>query len=141
MCIIYRMRNDCRCWLFLVTVGIIGDWLPQMTELPICAGIKLGRCTAPSTVFPPPYGQKTTIWGPFYGFKSKRLFKMNLMHGNSDTISYVPILTWPAMTSSLSLHRSVNDTTQHFSLNSFLVLSFDTEMSHLKHQWKVLRAK
>ena len=83
---------------------------------------------------------KTIIWGLFYGFKSKRLFRMNLMHGNTDNISHVPILTWPGMTSSLSSRGSVNDITQHFPLNSFLVLSFDAKMSHLKRRWKVLRA-
>ena len=56
MYIIYRMRNDCLCWLFLVTVDIIRDWLPQVTELCFCAGIELGRCTARSTVFSQPYG-------------------------------------------------------------------------------------
>ena len=118
VCIIYRMGNDCLCWLFLVTVDIIRDWLPQGTELPF----------------------STITWGPFYGFKSKRLFRMNLMHGNTDNISHVPILTWPGMTSSLTSHGSVNDITRHFSWNSFLMLSFDTKMSHLKWRWKVLRA-
>ena len=58
MCIIYRMRNGCLCCLFLVTVDIIRDWLPQVTELPFCAGIELGRFIAPSTVFSQPYGKK-----------------------------------------------------------------------------------
>ena len=62
------------------------------------------------------------------------------MHGNTDNISHVPILTWPGVTSSLTSHGSVNDITQHFSLNSFLVLSFDTKMSHFKRRWKVLWA-
>ena len=84
--------------------------------------------------------QKTIIWDPFYGFKSKRLFRMNLMHGNTDNISHMPILTWPGVTSSFASHRSVNDITQHLSLNLFLVLSFDTKMSLVKRRWKVLRA-
>ena len=84
--------------------------------------------------------QKTIMCGPFYGFKSKRLSRMNLMHGNTDNISHVPILTWQGVTSPLTSHGSVNDITQHFSLNSFLVLSFDTKMSHLKSRWKVLWA-
>ena len=46
--------------------------------------------------------QKTIIWGPFYGFKSKRLYRMNLTRGNTDNISHVAILTWPGMTSSLT---------------------------------------
>ena len=49
---------------------------------------------------------------------------------------YIPILTWPGMQSSVTSHGSVNDITQHVSLNSFLVLSFDTKMSHLKRRWK-----
>ena len=61
---------------------------------------------------------------------SKRLFTIKLMHGNTDTTSYVPILTWSGMTSSLTSHGSLNDIAQHFSLNSFLVLSFDTNMSN-----------
>ena len=140
ICSIYRIRNNCLCWLFLVTVDIIRDWLPQGTELPFCVAIELGRCTAPSTVFSQPYGKKTIVWGPFYGFKSKRLFRMNVMHGNYDNISHVSILTWPGMTSSLTSHGSVNDITEHFSLNSFLVLSFDTKMSHLKRRRKGLKA-
>ena len=139
MCIIYIMGNDCLCWLFLVTVDIIRDWLPQVTELPFCKGIEFGSlyCTK--------YCVFTTIWqktpiilGPFYGIKSKRLFRMNLMHGNTDNISHVPILTWPCVTSSPTAHGSVNDITKDFSLNFFLVLSFDTKMSHLKRRWKVL---
>ena len=122
----------------LVTVDIIRDWLPWVTDLPFCAGIDLGRCTAPSTVFAQPYDKKI-IWGPFYGLTSKDLFRMNLMHRNTDNISHVPILTWPGMTSSLTSHGSVNDIPKPFSLNSFLVLWFDAKMSHLKRQWKVLR--
>ena len=136
MCIIYRMRNDCLCWLFLVTFDIIRDWLPQLTKLHFCVGIELGRCTTPALCF-------TTIWqkrsfGPLYGFK--RLLRMNMMHRNTDNISHVPILTLPGVTSSLMSHGSVNDITQHFSWNSFLVLSFDTKMSHLERRCKVLRA-
>ena len=44
--------------MFLVTVDIIKDWLSQVTELPFCVGIELGRCTAPSTVVSQPYGKK-----------------------------------------------------------------------------------
>ena len=77
--------------------------------------------------------------GSFYGFKSKRLLRMNLMHRNTDSISHVPIWTWPSVTSSHTSHGPVNDITQHFFLNSFLVLSFDTKMPHLKRRRKVLR--
>ena len=140
MCIIYIMTNDCLCWLFLVTADTIRDWFPQGTELPFCTGIDLGRCTAPSTVFSQLYSKKRSFGDLFYVFKSKRLFRMNLMHGDTDNISHVPILTWPGVTSSLTSHGSVNDITQHFSLNSFLVPSFDTKMSHLKRRWKVLWA-
>ena len=98
MCIIYRMRNDCLCWLFLVTIASIRDWFPQVTKLPFCVGIELDRCTAPSTVFSQPYGKKRSFGGPFYGFKSKRLFRMNLMHWNTDNIPHVLIfiayVTW-----------------------------------------------
>ena len=61
MCIIYRRSNDCLCWLFLVTVDIIKDWLPQVIELPFCAGIEVDHCTAPSTVFSQPYGKKRSF--------------------------------------------------------------------------------
>ena len=71
----YRLRNDCLCWLFLVTTYIIRDWLPQVTELPFCTDIELRRCTAPSTVFSQPCNKRTIIWGPYCGFKSKRLFR------------------------------------------------------------------
>ena len=101
-------------WVFLATVDTISGWLPQVTELPFCAGIELGRSIAPSTVFSQQYGKKTIIWGPFYGLKSKRLFRMN-----TDNISHVAI-----MTSLFTSHESVNDITQHFSLNSYLVSLF-----------------
>ena len=58
MYIIYRKKSDCLCSLFLVTIDIIGDWLPQVTDLPFCRGITLDRCTAPGTVFLQPYGKK-----------------------------------------------------------------------------------
>ena len=129
-------------WLSLLTVpshcDIITDWLSQVTELPLLCGCWTGSCIAPSTVFSQPYGKNDHL-GSFYGFQSKRLFRMNMMHRNTDNISHVPILTWPGRTSLLTSHGSVNDITQHFSLNSFLVLSFDTQLSHFKHGWKVLR--
>ena len=111
-----------------------------MTELHFCTGIVLGRCTGPSTVILQPFGKKTIIWGSCCGFMSKRLIRMNLMQGNTDNLSYVIILTWPGMTSSLTSHGSVNDIIQHFSLNSFLVLSLDTKMSQLRRRWKSSRA-
>ena len=51
-------------------------------------------------------------------------------------------LSWHGwcMTSSLMSHRSLNYTMQHFSLNSFLVLLFDTRMSYLKRQREILSA-
>ena len=83
---------------------------------------------------------KTIIGDPLYGFKNKHLIRMNLMHGNMENISHALIFTWPDMTSSLTSHGSVKDITQHFSLSSFLVLSFDTKMAHLRRRWKILRA-
>ena len=139
MCIIYRMMNYCLCWLFLVTVDIIRDWLPPVTELPFVRVMNWVAVLHQVLCFHN-HAAKTIIWGHFYGFKSKHLFRMNLMHGTTDNISQIPILTWPGMTSSLTSHGSVNGTTQNFSLNSFLVLSFDTKMYHLKRRLKVLRA-
>ena len=110
-----------------------------MTELLFCAGIVLVRCTTPSAVFIQPYG-KMIIWDHFYCFKNKHISRGNLMHGNIDSISHVPILTWPGMTSPLPSHGSVNDTSQQFCLNLFRVLSFDTKMPHLKLRWRILRA-
>ena len=139
MCIIYRMGDYRFCWLFLVTVDTIREWLPQVIELPFVRVLNWVTVLHQVPRFHS-HMAKTIIWGPFYGFKSKRLFRMNMMHGNTDNRSHVPILTWPGMTSSLTSHGSVNDITQIFSLNSFLMLSFDTKMSHLKRRLKVLRA-
>ena len=61
ICINYKMRNVCLCRLFPVTVDIMRDWLLQVTELPFCAGIELGRCTAPGTGFSQPYGKKRSF--------------------------------------------------------------------------------
>ena len=74
MCIMYKMRNDCLCWLLLVTVDIIRDWLPQVTELPLCVGIELGRCTAPSTVFSQPYDINDHL-GSFLWFQESTLIQ------------------------------------------------------------------
>ena len=60
------------------------------------------------------------IWGHFSRLKSQLLFKMNLMHENTYTISHVPNMVWPGMRSSLTSHWSPNDVTQHFPLNSFV---------------------
>ena len=120
MCIIYRMRNDCLCWLYLVTIHMIRDWLPQVTELLFCTGIELGRCTAPSTVFSQPYGKKRSFGVLIMVSRVNAYSEKNLMHGNTDNISHVPNLTWPGVTSSLTSNGSVNDITQQFSLNSFL---------------------
>ena len=134
------MRNDCLCWLFLVTVDIMMGWLPQVTELPFLCGYWTGSQYCTKYCVFTTICKKTIILGPFYCFKSKRLLRMNLMRGNTENISHVAILTWPGMTSSLTSHRSVNDITQRFSFNSFLVLSLDTKMSHLERRWKVSRA-
>ena len=65
---------------------------------------------------------------------------MNLMHGNTDNISHIPIVTWPGMTSSLTSHGSLNVITQHCSLNSFHVLPFDTKLSKFKRRWEIMTA-
>ena len=51
MLIICKMMNNCLCWLFLFGVDIIRDYLPQVIELPFCAGIILGRCIIYSTIW------------------------------------------------------------------------------------------
>ena len=79
------MRSGCLCWLLLVVVDIIRYEPPQMTGLPFSAAIPLGRSTTPSAV----------LAQPFSSCKRKRLFRMNLMHGNTDNISHVHILTLP----------------------------------------------
>ena len=139
MCIIYRMKNDCLCWVFLVTVDIIRDRLPHVTG---CVFVRVLNWVAElhQVLCFHNHMAKNDHLGTFYGIKSKRLFRMNMMHGNTDNISHVPILTKIGMTSSLTSHGSVDDITQHFFLNSFLVLSFDTKISHLKRRWKDLRA-
>ena len=89
-------------------------------------------CYSTGSLYCTKYCVFTTIWKKkdhlesFYGFKSKRLFRINLVHGNTDNITCT-ILTWPGMTSSHTPHGSVNDITQDHSLNSFLVFTFDTK--------------
>ena len=99
-----------------------------MTELPLWAGIVLGLSTAPSTVFSQPFGKKRS-----FGFKSKILITMNLMYRYTENISHVLNtgfdVTWVG-----KWHHST------FSLNPFLVLCFDTKMSHVRRRWKILRA-
>ena len=115
MCIIYRMSNDCLCWLFLATVDIIRDWFLQVNELPFCAGIELGRCTAPSYVFSQPHGKKNRSFGVIFMISRVNAYsEWNWCTGLLKNISHVPFLTWPGMTSSFTSHGWVNDITQHF---------------------------
>ena len=140
MRIIIRMQNDCLCWLFLVAVDIIRDKLPQETEMPFVWALYWVAVPRQVLCLFNHMTKNLIIWGPFYGSKNKHLFRMKLMLGNTENISRVSILTLPGMTSSLTSHGSVNDITRHFSLNSFLLLSVDTEHFHLKHRWKIVRA-
>ena len=125
MCIIYSVGNGCLCWLFLVNVDIIRDWLPLGTELPFC----VGGCWTGSL-----YCTKLcvfiTIWqnnghlGPFFMVSRVNAYSEWIWctGTHTDNISHVLILTWPGMTASLTSHGSVNDITRHFSWNSFLML-------------------
>ena len=100
MCSIYRIRNDCLCWLFLVAVDIIRDLLPQVNELTFCAGIVLGRCIVPSTVF-----SCAIIWYKMSHLKLRRRWKIlraSQCYGNllfaSINVSFretVPLKTFP----------------------------------------------
>ena len=140
MCIICRMRNGCHCWLFLVAVDIIRKKLSQVTESPFyvyCNGsLHRTKGFVYSTIW-----KTSIIWDPFSCFQRKQLFKMNMIHQNTDNISHAPILAWPGMTSSPMSHASQNDITQHFFLNSFLVLSLDTKRFHSKHLWNIFMMK
>ena len=78
--------------------------------------------------------KKSIIWCPFSGYKRKHLFRMNLMHENTDNISHVRILARLDITPSLRTHGSRNYITQHFHKFS----SFDTKNSHFKCSWKLL---
>ena len=81
--------------------------------------------------------RKKIIWCTFNGFKSKRLFRMNLVHGNTDNISHVPILKWPGMTSSLTSHGPVNDITQHSFLKfaSCVIIPLETSMESFRGKY------
>ena len=100
-----------------------------MTVLSFCACIALGRCTATRAVFTQSYG-KMTIWDLSVGFKRKHLLKTNLMHGNTNDISQVPLHR---------IHHMGREITSLniFSLNSFLVLLFYTKIFHFKRRWKI----
>ena len=138
ICIIYRMRNDffVDCSQSLLTS--LGTGCHKWLNRPFCVGIDLGRCTSPKTVFSQPYGEKRSFevlfmfqkWTPIQNESDARehwwhiactYFDMALY----DVIAYV---TWVG-----KWHHST------FSLNSFLLLSFGTKMSHLKRWYKVLR--
>ena len=60
-----------------------------------------------------------------------RLYRMNLMHGCTDNISHVPILTWPGMTSS----HTWNDITQYFFFKFISCAVIWQNMSHFKRRW------
>ena len=116
LCIIYKMRNGCLCWLVLVTVDIIRDWLPQVTKLSFVRVLNCVAALHQALCFDN-HMANTIICGPFDGFNAKRPFRMNLVHGNTDNTSYIHILTWPGMTSSLTSHGSVNVITQYLIQN------------------------
>ena len=85
--------------------------------------------------------QNTIIWGPVMVSSVNAYSEWKLIHGNTDNVSHVPILIWPSMTSSLTSHGSLNDITQvFFRSNSFFMLSFDINISHLIRRWDILRA-
>ena len=105
-CPIYRMGNGYHWRLLLVIVDIIGNKLPQVTELPFVRVFHW--------LDAPHHMNQIDHLGLFFRFQHKHLFKMNLMHGNTDNMSHVPILAWPVMMSSLTSHGSWNDITHYF---------------------------
>ena len=104
MCIIYRMSlltslgTSCHKWLNCLFVRVL-YWVAALHKT-YRVFIIIWR--------------KTIIWGPFYSFKSTRIIRINLMHGNTDDIPHILIWTWTDMTSSLTSHGSVNDITRQF---------------------------
>ena len=87
----------------------------------------------------------STIWHKcssvllFSSLKRKHMFNMKLKHENTDKVWHVPILVGPGMTSSIMSHGWLNDIIQHFLKNLFLVLSYDTKVSHFKWSLKLYR--
>ena len=65
MCIIYRMRNDCLCWLFLVTVDIIREWLATSDWIAFLCGHRTGSLYCTKYCVFTTIRQKTIIWGLF----------------------------------------------------------------------------
>ena len=86
------------------------------------------------------YYKNRSYFVSFSGFKRKHLFKINLVHGNTDNISHVLILACPGMTSSLTSYGSPNDNTQRLFLKFVSCTSFDTKVAHFKHRRKILIA-
>ena len=113
-CINCGMSTGYVCWLFPVSVGIIRDKLPQVTEMPLlcvlyCVATPIQRLCLLNHM-------KIIILSPLSGFKHKRRFKSYLIPRNTDSISRVPILIWLGMASSLTSHDSLNDTPLHVYL-------------------------
>ena len=103
ICIIYRMRNDCLCWLFQATVDIIRDWFPQV---PFCTSIELGRCTVPSALFSQPYGKK-------------RLFGVLLMVSRVNAYSEWTWCTWTLITYHMYLFWARHHTVYWLEVQEF----------------------
>ena len=134
MLIICKMRNDCLCWLFLFGVDIIRDYLPQVIELPFCAGIILGRCIVYSTIWIKNHLESFSLFPALTPIQNESDAWKHWWHvtctyfdmAGYDVTNYV---TWIA-----KWHHWT------FSLNSLRVLSFDTKMSNFKPRWEIMAA-
>ena len=88
MCIIYGIRNGYLCWMFLGTVDINKEKLPQSIQLTYVCG--LNRILS-KIVLNKPYAK--TILFPFTAFKHTHT---HLQY--ESVVSLVPIHVWLAMT-------------------------------------------
>ena len=143
MCIICRMRNGYDCWLFLVVIDIIGDKLPQVTELPSVRVLHWVAAPHQGLCLLNHMETKSIIRGPFSGFKRKRRLKMNLMYGNTGNMSQVLILAWLGMTSSHTSQgsRKCHHSTLFLKLFYFTVIlykniPFQMSMEHFNQYYE-----
>ena len=79
VCIICRMRNSYRCWLFLGAVDVFRD---NQHKWPNCVFVPALYKVA--VMFTQPYAKQSIIWNSFSDFKRKNLFKIRLMHWNTN---------------------------------------------------------
>ena len=120
------------CWLSLLTSLGTG---PLVTEFPFCAGIELGRCISPSTVFSQSYDKKRSF-GVLFMVSRVNAYSEWICTGT--LITYHMYLFWHDQVWRHRLHHI--KITQIFFLSCVIIWLKNVPMYRLKSRWTFFRA-